>query len=277
MRAEHTGSATDSAVFRVDIDGNDTGIRVTVGNEDAFEWTFGPDATDESGLTAGSHTVRYTLIENPSNVEVLVDNIAIYDERYSASLDFPDTLDTNQQLNGPQLYRPEQLLQYPDDFTTAFSFVRGDITASMENVSNNQFVGISFDRGETFQRNQNSETIDTTPASASASIRFEINLSRYGSRTDETPTEGYEGQTIESVIVEADVEQTLLLLNRDFDASLTNVLNEIAGEYEFVWSTISPTTARRKYRGRNRDSGLPIDPPSYPSVCAKSGVTRSRA
>jgi len=281
IRMQHTGSSTDSVTFRVDIDGADSGIRITSNENNAIEWTgLASDTKDPSGLSAGTHTIRYTLISNAANVEVLLDNIALYDDKFAGDLSFPNTVDANKQLSGPELYPQNFLLEYRNDFTTAFSFTRGDVFASMNDVSNNQYVGISFDRGQTFQRAQNSQSIDTTPSGASSTIRFEVNLSRYGSRTTETPTSGFNGQTIEFVRCNAGIEEALLLIDEDYDRDLLSILNEIATDDEFIWSyriedgtpTVSWTQPGTRRATRDPDIGdvqISKDATNYPRVTVK--------
>lgn len=269
-----------SATFRLDIDGSDSGVRITFNEDDEIEWSgINPDMTLEDGLSAGEYTFRFTLIDLTDADGVILDNIACYDDRFGGDLDFPDTVDSNNQLAGPQLYPESYLLEFPEDFTTPFAFTAADVFASM-NTSNNQYVEASFDRGQTFTRASNSESLTVSQPSGSPTLRIQVNMSRHGSRTNETPTEGYLGQEIEFIIVDADIELALLLINEDFESDLATVLNDIATENEFIWSyrlvdgepTLTFTQPGARVAGRDPDIGdVMVDKEStvYPRVRIK--------
>jgi hypothetical protein len=150
----------------------------------------------------------------------------------------------------------------------------------MTDTSGNQYIEASLDRGQTFDRVSNSEDFETSFPSGSSTLRFRVNLSRYGSRTNETPTEGYLGQRIEFIIVDVDIELAFLLINEDFDRDLLSILNEIATEDEFIWSfrivdgepTISWTQPGTRIAGRDPEIGdvqVSKDSTTYPRVTVK--------
>jgi hypothetical protein len=62
-------------------------------------------------------------------------------------------------------------------------------------TSNNQYVELSND-GTNYQRISNSETGSVTFSSPEFDVDSRINFSRHGSRTNDTPTQGFEGQEL---------------------------------------------------------------------------------
>jgi hypothetical protein len=126
----------------------------------------------------------------------------------------------------------------------------------------------------------NSEDFETSFPDGSSTLRFRVNLSRFGSRTDETPTEGYLGQEIEFIFVDVDIELAFLLINEDFDRDLLSILNEIATENEFIWSfrnvdgepTITFTQPGTRLAGRDPEIGdvqISKDSTTFPRVTVK--------
>lgn len=231
------GAGVNRATFEVQIDGTPFSENLTVGDNE-IEW----NETSENPsveLTPGTYTVRFEVTEFAQSGDTAkVDVFNVRDERFSYNLD--NTLSSTQgQLDGPELYPPVTEAGFTDA-VSPFAVVGGSASIVIDDTSGGQFLQVSNDRGDTFVPDDGSENnttnVDVDFADDGAAIRPRVGLARYGSRTDATPATGYQAQRLSELELRADIEQTLLLLDRDFDAALVDVFNEIAGEYEFVWS-----------------------------------------
>jgi len=184
----------DDTVFAVFPDGGDVGVFDWHEFGDSANTNFGLDgwqAVNGGDLDPGTHTL--TLEANTTNANFIVDVVAPYDTRFSYTFD-NDTTGTGERASGPELY-PDNL---PVSFVTTDTR-RNVTTANFEltanDVSNNFYVELAND-GSTFTRFNNSTTGSASFASPESGVDTNINLSRYGSRTDATPTEGFNGQSI---------------------------------------------------------------------------------
>ncbi|GAA3882693.1 hypothetical protein [Haloarcula argentinensis] len=176
-----------------------------------------------ASLSAGNHTVEVDMLE--SGDPWGVDAVALYDARQS--YDFPTAVDSNGYLPGPQTH-PLQGVVATDDVSVADSVVGGRIASTWDDLSNQQFVAVSNDQGATYKTAQNSDSIDTSFDDAGTTIRAQFGLSRYGSRTTQSPTTGFKSQSIDLYELYAEVDNTPLVVNQTFDDDATTVLNRIA-------------------------------------------------
>lgn len=207
--------------------------------DDGPEWYSVSTTAVDQPYPAGQYTIRFELLsKEQSGDEIEVDVLHAADDRFTYTFD--NTLSSTQgHLDGPELYPPVTTAGY-NDAVSPFAVVGGSATITIDDTSGDQFLQVSNDRGDTFLPDNgtqdNTTSVDVDFTTDGAAIRPRVGLSRYGTRTDDTPLTGFQAQTVSNLELRADIEQTLLLLDRDFDASLEDVLNEIAGEYEFVWS-----------------------------------------
>jgi len=149
-------------------------------------------------IEAGDHTLRVEVTDDSPSDAWILDVVAPHDDRFSYTFDDTPTdgTDGGRYLSGPQLF-PADL---PISFITAdtrrnVTTANFDLTAN--DASNNFYVELAND-GSTFTRINNSQTGSVTFAGPESGVDTNINLSRYGTRTNATPTEGFNGQVIES-------------------------------------------------------------------------------
>jgi len=244
------------------------------------EWSRSPNNTD--AVAAGTHTIRFELTSVDSGESVFIDCANCNDDRFT--YDFPDALNADGQLDGPQLY-PQVTPAAFTDAVSPFAVVGGSADITMDDTSANQYLQVSNDRGETYLPDDGSETnttsVDVSFPDDGASIRPRVGLSRYGSRTDATPATGYLAQSLQSLDLFADIEEVLLLLDQDYDSDLASILQDIAGDNEFVWSynldadgnpQISWTQPGQRVADRDPDIGdatIGKDQTTYPIVTIK--------
>jgi len=183
------------------------------------------------GLSAGQHSFGYDVTKDGES-NTLLDLIVVYDQRFSYTFD--STADSDSLLSGPET-KPDLVEVLTDDVANAFQITGGRCELTIDDTSNDQFVAVSNDRGSNYTRADNSATVEGDFATGTPQIRAKIGLSRYGSRTTETPTTGFEGQSVDVLKLFADINKTPLLVNQDFDGTLHDVLNEMAELGYFFW------------------------------------------
>lgn len=208
IRVAVRGRVDDSAAptANVFINGNETagGVPFTV---DDFTWQQVDDMNQFNGDLEPDQT--YTIrVESDGTgdgtAEAQLDCLAVQDSQFSYN--YPADTDSNDLLSGPE--------DYPDLVEVDFSKIetqRKFKTASVESTwnedppSNKQFIELSQD-DSTFTTTNNSTSASVTFASEGRTLYTRAGLSRFGSRTTETPTAGFNGHAIETWQEKADLK-----------------------------------------------------------------------
>jgi hypothetical protein len=144
-------------------------------------------------LDAGDHEIGVATQASGSNTDTIyVDQVVLYDDRFNYTFD--STLNSNNQLESLELY-PDAFLKDLATANTQQLVSEANVSSSWidNDVSNNQFIELSND-GTNYKRISNSETGSVVFNSPEFGIDARINFSRYGSRTNDTPTQGFKGQ-----------------------------------------------------------------------------------
>jgi len=153
------------------------GADLTPGTNYIFE--FGPNGDPSGGLSTA-----------------YIDCLVLYDDRFSYSVD--NTIGSGSlSLTGPQEY-PES---YPVEFANklvSFNIQEAQLDIEIDDTSNNQSIGISFDGGGTYTTATNSTTLTTQPNTPTRELRGRVTLSRYTTDTDNSPTTGDTGQKLDA-------------------------------------------------------------------------------
>jgi len=187
FRANGTSGTHPEFVFRVD--GTDQFTIPEDGLNDGASWVDEPI----DGLDAGSHTIEIEATTS-STSEVQFDQVAVYDNTYTYNFD--NTTDGNDQLAGPELF-PELETKTLATVNTRRELDSGTAEQTWNDTSNNQFIELSNDDGNTFIRTNNSQTASASFASLSTNITTRVGLSRFTSDASTTPTNGDTGQRID--------------------------------------------------------------------------------
>jgi len=144
-------------------------------------------------LDAGDHEIGVSTQASGSNTDnVYIDQVVLYDDRFNYTFD--NTLNSNDQLESLELY-PDAFLKDLATAETQQPVSEASVFSSWidSDVSNNQYIEFSND-GTNYKRISNSATGSVTFSSSEFDIDSRINFSRYGSRTSDTPTQGFKGQ-----------------------------------------------------------------------------------
>jgi len=180
-------------------------------------------------LAAGSHSVD--VVGTGSGTAFGVDGVAVHDQRFAK--DFPDTVNSDGYLDGPQS-KPDFVRVETGDTRTIQQVVGGRLEASFDDVSNKQEVAISNDQGSSYATATNSQTVETDFASGSTRLRARFGLSRYGQR-QQTPATGFNAQSVDLYDLKADLKDTPIVINQTYDGSVREILQELA-EPEYIWT-----------------------------------------
>jgi hypothetical protein len=239
IRAEAPGSATPET--RVYLDGNHL---TTINYSDSFgrlglNWRdYGDDGESfvsngwtYGDLAAGEHTIRVEITQSASDPTV-IDHVALADNRYDITWDEEPTWvssTSRNALDGPEHY-PIETIRF-DVSNTVLSVIGGDLTTSFDSVDGQQAVGITNDGDDALVTASNTETVSADWASRTGEIQAEATLSRWPigqTPQGRTPRYGYNGQSVDSLTLTAQLDDMPLVLDRQFDATVVDVLRELA-------------------------------------------------
>ncbi|WP_434531052.1 hypothetical protein ACODNH_05415 [Haloarcula sp. NS06] len=243
--------------FEATIDGNSV-YKIAAGGYGSDSFRFLETSADGNApaVSAGS-SVDVEIAITEENGEVLeVDTLGLTDDRFDYT--FPSSVDSNGYLPGPQPYPRLQLID-AKDVTTSLAAEAAQLTAVYDNTANAQQIQVSNDNGSTYQPNNgsenNTESIDVTFSDPSSSVRARFGIGRYGSGRTQSPSTGYQTQSVDSFELYAELSDTPLVINQTFDDSVESVLNQIAppgtvwqavrdgDSYKIIWTEAGQRTA----------------------------------
>lgn len=223
--------------FDVSVDGNTLESRPAwtktgAGYDGGWFWETYTGAG--SDLPAGSHAVSFDVTDASNGGTAKIDRIQLFDTRFSYNFD--NTVNVNNALAGPE--------NYPDAVTVNFSQL--DVTNNVvgigvdvviDDTSGGQSVGASADGGSTFTTASNTDTLSADfPDNRGTSVDYRLTLSRYGSRTDETPTEGFNGQSVDRIEVTYDGTSLAVIDSQTYRDDLLTIAQRLhrRGDYRFA-------------------------------------------
>jgi hypothetical protein len=122
-------------------------------------------------------------------------------------------------LDGPELF-PEQVTVSLPTGETRRDVTEASVSSTFNDVSNNQFIELAND-GTNFTRINNSDSPTVTFASPDRGVDTNIGLSRFGTRTGETPLTGFNGQSVSDFQLFADPDA---VVGDDIGVSLTRAI-----------------------------------------------------
>ena len=182
--------------------------------------TIGTPPDIEAGETV---TVRVEGIEDPPSGEdynTVIDVVALYDDRFSDQLSFPDDVhEPDGFYDGPELFA-EQVIQPLDTAQTRRNVTEANFVSSWNDTSGDQYVELAND-GSTFTRINNDETGSVEFASPNAGVNTNISLGRFGGPQNDTPRFGFNGQSIDSWELFANPDA---IFTDDVNATLTRAI-----------------------------------------------------
>lgn len=246
IREETPGSETPEVVYKFGIAGNSLQeidrlsysgsiSRLSLSWKDHQANPFdGGNGWTGGDLSAGTTYRLRVDIAQSANDPIAIDVVAPADNRYSYFFD--NTVTTSGSgniLDGPEWY-PDAVERQFEDAETVYSVSGGRVEATIDDTSNQQALALSNDFGDTWSTTSNTGTFETDFADLGPSLRFRVTLSRYGSQS-QTPATGINPQSLDAFDLFGDLDDTPLLVRRQFDGALKDVLRTIAREVDAVW------------------------------------------
>lgn len=187
-----------------------------------------PDTYAGGDLPAGDHTLR---IEGTTSGDGQVIDVGAPLDGGGRFGGFTNTFDNDNGGSGGYLAGPQDFSAAIDvpfaAVATPQSVVGGRVEASVTSTAGQQALELSNDGGQNWSTGANTESFETTFASGGGSLQFRVTLGRYGSRTGQTPTTGFNGGALDSFSTYADVEDTPILVDKVYDNDLATVFSLI--------------------------------------------------
>ncbi|GAB7010455.1 fibronectin type III domain-containing protein [Halorubrum trueperi] len=225
----------EAPAFDISFDGDVVESIPTGGlNSDAdqFDLSWGPEffLNEDGAVAPGSHTVTVT-VTTETDGDMWVDATHIRDDR--DSFVFDDTPE-NGVVQGPEQF-PGVIHVVFDDVGSVEQVIAGEFTVEMSSTAGDQAVAISNDEGANWIEASNSESVSGSFAGATQQIRARVTLSGYAADPSSSPARGDSGQSVDEIDLRADLEDTPVLLDKQYRDRLSNVLAEIADGGRMVW------------------------------------------
>jgi len=230
----------ESPAFDIAFDGNvvESIPEGGIGSDaDQFDLSWGPGFTlnANGAVSPGSHSVTVTVTLNDNNAEptgdMWVDATHVRDDRDSFTFD--DT-PSNGVVDGPEQF-PGTITVVFDDVGSVEQVIAGEFSVEMSNTDGDQAIAISNDEGSTWIEATNSETVSGSFASATQQIRARVTLSGYASDPSRSPAQADSGQSVDNIELLADLEDTPVLLDKQYRDRIAAVLADIAENGRMVW------------------------------------------
>lgn len=216
-----------------------------------FGWTDAADGDYDLGdgytggdLQAGTtYTLRVEVLDGSNGAGYWVDGITLYDKAFHDSSTFDTDVNAEGYLSSPQDYGTVtvNLVAFTD---TDFNVSGASVISSWNDTSGVQAIQVSNDGGTTWLPDdgteQNTSSIDVSfdvAETYGTQVQTRFTLDAYGSRTDHTPTEGYQGQAVDSFELQIDATDLAVIDNQDFDGSHYDNLKKLHEAMGGHWTT----------------------------------------
>lgn len=231
VRNVAVGAGTTRPTLEASIDGDVIAQIESNGSIDWSAFTTGSEVGSIEGGVEHTFRVERQTPASETNQDVLIDAIAPLDARYSYTFD--NATDSSGDLSGPEHYPDEVRIDF-DDYIDPFFIIGGSATVTMGTGTTPPSIALSNDGGASYTRVQDQLSIDTTFADDGVTLRLQVSLERTGTGGSSTPTEGFDGQSIDSYELRADIDETPGVIDYSEDKRLVDILNDIARD-DFLW------------------------------------------
>jgi len=166
--------------------------------------------TDTTGiaddLTPGTYEARLKATGDGSGGDMGVDCLFVFDGRFAYTFD--NSIDSNKTLAGPELF-PDQVTYWLAEEALAQPAESVTVTQTWNDISGDQFVEVDLAGSTSKTTNGTTATTSSPNDTVGDTVSVRVGLSRFGSRTNTTPREGFEGQSIDDHEVTADPDSVL--------------------------------------------------------------------
>lgn len=173
---------------------------------DGLQWINTDTTGISNDLTPGTYEARLEATGDFSDGDMAVDCLFVFDDRFQYTFD--NSTDSNDTLAGPELFA-DQITYSLADEALAQPAKSATVTQTWNDTSGDQFVEIDLAGSTSKTTNGTTATTSSPNDTVGDSVAVRVGLSRFGSRTNTTPREGFKGQSIDAHEVTADPESQL--------------------------------------------------------------------
>ena len=173
---------------------------------DGLQWINTDTTGITNDLTSGTYEARLVGTGTDSGGDMGVDCLFAFDGRFSYFFD--NNTDSNNTLAGPELFADQVTYSLAEE-ALAQPAKSATVTQTWTDTSGDQFVEIDLAGSTSKATNSTTATTSSPNDTVADSVAVRVGLSRFGSRTNTTPREGFKGQSIDAHEVTADPDSQL--------------------------------------------------------------------
>lgn len=175
-------------------------------------------------LEPGTHTVRIEAVESGRRTYEL-DLICLYDKRFSYNFD--NTLSAQGYLAGPELF-PEQYSIPLKAKNSPNNVNKVQVKSTWTNTDGSQALEVALEDGDHKTASNTDEHEFIFDSQEGIEVRPQLVLSRYGTRTYDTPKRGFRGHSVGYVTINiTERDDTRIIRNKEFSGTHLNILQEL--------------------------------------------------
>jgi hypothetical protein len=173
---------------------------------DQLQWINTDTTGISNDLTPGTYEARLEATGSASDGDMAVDCLFVFDDRFSYTFD--NSTDSNDTLAGPELFADQVTYSLADE-ALAQPVTSATVTQTWTDTSGDQFVTVDLGGSTSTATNSQTATTSSPNDTVADSVTVRVGLSRFGSRTNTTPREGFRGHSIDDHEVTADPDSAL--------------------------------------------------------------------
>jgi hypothetical protein len=235
---DHTIPAADVGfAVRLDtLDGDHPPFDLTVDGEvvqgvtagaigSGLDWFGDGSRGISSDLSPGSHTAELDCTGTGGG-PMDVDCLNVFDGRYSYNFD--NSVNANGYLAGPEPF-PDAAELAATEARSEWNITEATVTITANDTTGNQRLQVNLSGAykPTDGTENNTESITVTNAGASSTATTRLRLSRFGSQSGSSPTQGVNPQRITSYDLQVDTNDLAVIEDETYKGSFFNVWQDL--------------------------------------------------
>lgn len=195
--------------------------------------TYGGDGWTSGDIPPGTHTLRIEVTDGKDSVDAyVVDCVAPYDGRFSYNFD--NTVDSNDALDGPELF-PDSHELILDRAPTTWSVNQATLSTSWDDTGGNQRIQLrlppdgSWGPSDGTEDNTDTITDHGFGSDAGSAVQGRARFSRYGTQST-TPKNGFNGQKLQSWTLTIDGDDIPVITDKEYEGTHLDILQSLHDE-----------------------------------------------